>query len=421
MKSKEMLMRSKYEILILFASLLILLVCHTVTAEQIATPNTSTSNLVLAKVDVESKLEDISLPIYSDLVNGRGDPYVLSIASMEQLQKSGLAYAVLDTAPAGTRYLLATSRSLQDRQAAKNVTDVLYDDGLRIVARYAPGLTAALSRLGLSPRPLSSTPISYKSIQPPQRTAKTITKSNAVQAMLDKVSSTNLSDSIAGLSGDRAVDIGGEQYEIITRNTSSGTPIQKATQYIYEQLNALGLNVSYQEWSSDEYSGRNVIGELRGVSKPSEIILMVAHLDSINETTEDPASPAPGADDDGSGCAALLAAAQIMKDYRFERTIRFVFTTGEEDGLLGSDAYAKKLSDEAQNVLDVLNLDMVAYSTQSSPVQNLHTRIQENPGYQADLAIATMFIDIVNLYGLSQSLVPVILKESNDEGDQYSF
>ena len=68
----------------------------------------------------------------------------------------------------------------------------------------------------------------------------------------------------------------------------------------------------------------------------------MAHLDSINDKTDNPADPAPGADDDASGCAALLVAAAGMKDVRFERTVRFVFTTGEENGILGSAAYAKK-------------------------------------------------------------------------------
>ncbi len=385
------------------------------------TTDAAASLLSLVRVDVSGPITDIPLPIHSDLVDGQGIPYVLAIASAEQLQRCGCAYTVLDTAPAGTRYLLAAGRDPRERREAGTVANVLYDDGFRVIVRSAPDLTAALSRLGLSPRPLSPVPLTFAAPPAPLPAAPGIDKNPRIQAMLEKVTEKSLSDSISGLSGLTEVVVGGETYTITTRNTASGVPIEKATQYVHEQLNALGLTASYHSWSSTAYAGRNVIGELPGVSKPSEVILLVAHLDSINDRTDDPTDPAPGADDDGSGCAALLAAATILKDYRFERTIRFVFTTGEENGLLGSAVYAKKLKDEGQNVLDVVNLDMVAYSTQASPIQNLHTRIPQNPGYQADLAIATLFVEVVNTYGLSESLVPVILKESNDQGDQYSF
>ncbi|WP_428558852.1 MAG: M20/M25/M40 family metallo-hydrolase [Solidesulfovibrio sp. DCME] len=390
-------------------------------ASKAETTGDAAATLYLVRVDVSGPITDIPLPIYSDLVDGKGVPYVLSIASLEQLQQAGQASTVLDAAPSGTRYLLAASRDPQAREKAKAITDVLSDDGFRIIVRDAPNLTAALSRLGLKPRPLRSEPRSLPAPTAPRKAGTPFVKSATVQAMLDKVTSDNLSDSISGLSGDTEVTIGGEQYTITTRNTASGTPIQKASQYITEQLQALGLTVSANDWATSAYSGSNVIGEMPGVSKPAEVILMVAHLDSINNQSDDPTVAAPGADDDGSGCAALLVAAKILKGYRFERTIRFVFSTGEEQGLLGTEAYAKQLKDAGQNILDVVNLDMIAYSTQSSPIQNLHTRIQQNPGYAADLAIANLFVNVVNNYGLSTSLVPVIISDSNDEGDQYSF
>jgi Zn-dependent M28 family amino/carboxypeptidase len=45
-----------------------------------------------------------------------------------------------------------------------------------------------------------------------------------------------------------------------------------------------------------------------------------------------PHNPSPGADDNASGCAALLQAAEILADKDFAFTIRFVFFTGEEQG-----------------------------------------------------------------------------------------
>ncbi|MEF3696960.1 M28 family metallopeptidase [Desulfolutivibrio sp.] len=386
-------------------------------------PTALAPTVLLARVDVTGAIGDIPLPIHSELVDGKGLSYALVIATPGQLQGSGIAYTALDEAPPHTRYLLGAERRPGARQTARDTVPVLYDDGRRIIVRDAPGRTAALVRMGLSPRLLRQIPIDYAISKARRETARTAFSTHPqVQAMLDKVTQKAFSDAISGLSGETAITVEGEPYTLTTRHTSSGIPITKATLYIYERLQALGLTVSFQEWTSGEYSGRNVIGELPGQSSSSGVVLMVAHLDSINDTTDNPADPAPGADDDASGCAALLVAAGIMKDNRFENDIRFVFTTGEENGILGSAAYAKKLKDDEEELVGVLNLDMISYSTQQNPVQNLHTRAATNPtGYQEDMVIANVFVNVINGYGLSDSLIPVILSENNDEGDHYSF
>ncbi|MBK5295649.1 MAG: M20/M25/M40 family metallo-hydrolase [Vicinamibacteria bacterium] len=77
---------------------------------------------------------------------------------------------------------------------------------------------------------------------------------------------------------------------------------------------------------------RNVVAEITGTT-PGEVVLVGAHFDSWD--------PGQGAQDDGVGVAAILEAARILKSLgiRPRRTIRFVFFSGEEQGLLGSRAY----------------------------------------------------------------------------------
>ena len=58
-------------------------------------------------------------------------------------------------------------------------------------------------------------------------------------------------------------------------------------------------------------------------------MLIVAHLDDMPAT-----GAAPGADDNASGSVGVMIASEIMRDYQFERTVRFIFFTGEEQGLL---------------------------------------------------------------------------------------
>lgn len=218
------------------------------------------------------------------------------------------------------------------------------------------------------------------------------------------------------LSGEWPIIVGEQSYLITTRHTDSGIPIEKATQYVYECMVRLGLDVSYQPWSSDPYSGRNVIGELPGELYPDEVVLVTAHLDDMP-----PVGIAPGADDNASGSTAVLVSAEILSGYRFARTLRFVFFTGEEQGLLGSKAYADQLAAANQDVVAVYNMDMIAWDMIAGPTLRLHTRRTSDSGYAADLAIAGVFTNVVQSYGLSAHLTPIIAADGIPYSDHASF
>jgi hypothetical protein len=83
----------------------------------------------------------------------------------------------------------------------------------------------------------------------------------------------------------------------------------------------------------DSTQGFNVVAELPGSEKPEEVVLLGAHLDSWHTAT--------GATDDGASCVAMMEALRILKAVgaRPKRTIRVVLFGGEEQGLLGSQAY----------------------------------------------------------------------------------
>ncbi len=210
------------------------------------------------------------------------------------------------------------------------------------------------------------------------------------------------------LTGEWPALIGGQPYTILNRNTYGGDPIQHATQYVYEHLQAAGLDASYHQWSGP--TNPNVIGERTGLGRPDDILLITAHLDDM------PTGPiAPGADDNASGSIGVLLAAQVLSQYHWDCTLRFVTFTGEEQGLLGSDAYAQMVYDNGDNILGVLNLDMIAYDSDAFPIIELHTR----PGNAGDLAIANLFDDVVDAYNLN--LTPQIVQDGISASDHYSF
>lgn len=80
----------------------------------------------------------------------------------------------------------------------------------------------------------------------------------------------------------------------------------------------------------------NTIGEIRGTDKADEVIMLGGHLDSWHAAT--------GATDNAIGCAIMMEAARILKalDVKPRRTIRVALWSGEEQGLLGSQAYVKQ-------------------------------------------------------------------------------
>ena len=108
-------------------------------------------------------------------------------------------------------------------------------------------------------------------------------------------------------------------------------------------------------WSHGGESGKNIEATIHGVNETSdEIYIICAHYDTVSES--------PGADDDGSGVAAVISAAEILSQYMVNHTIRFITFSGEEQGLYGSYQYAKQASINGDNIIGVLNADMIGYA-----------------------------------------------------------
>jgi len=122
---------------------------------------------------------------------------------------------------------------------------------------------------------------------------------------------------------------------------------------------------------------RNVIATLKGTDPDDDRILLIsAHLDSRVEDNNDGTSFAPGANDDGSGVAAILELVRIMSKHKFPATIKFMILTGEEHGLYGASAMADIASDENWNIIAMLNNDMIGNSSSSGTLLNDNMRVR---------------------------------------------
>jgi Zn-dependent M28 family amino/carboxypeptidase len=96
-------------------------------------------------------------------------------------------------------------------------------------------------------------------------------------------------------------------------------------------------------------------------------VMATAHLDSVN-LEGSPNSPAPGADDNASGSAAVLEMAEALRDHRSEHDLRLVLFGGEEQGLHGSRNYVNALDSGARDrIAAVINMDMIGRRNTPEP------------------------------------------------------
>ncbi len=86
-----------------------------------------------------------------------------------------------------------------------------------------------------------------------------------------------------GLSGQKAVIVGGAAVTLNTRYTFASR-LRSAEQFIYEYYQQLGLSVRYANWTYGNYSGRNVVAEVRGThAARSKVLLVGGHLDNTSQ------------------------------------------------------------------------------------------------------------------------------------------
>jgi Zn-dependent M28 family amino/carboxypeptidase len=176
-----------------------------------------------------------------------------------------------------------------------------------------------------------------------------------VQALVDSISRASFEEDLRALAAFR------------TRLSTSAEFIAAVTA-AKSRLTAMGYSVRTQPITVQDAPSTNLIAERRGVGPaPRKVVLVTAHLDSIN-IAGGAAAPAPGADDNGSGSAGLLAIARALKDHRGVHDLRLILFGGEEQGLHGSRQYVAGLSAvQRQRLSAVVNMDMIATLNMPEP------------------------------------------------------
>lgn len=127
-----------------------------------------------------------------------------------------------------------------------------------------------------------------------------------------------------------------------------------------------------------EHEIGNVMATLKGTDPNDDRIFMVSgHIDSRVSNVSNRESDAPGANDDGSGTAAIIELARVMSKYSFPATIIFVAVSGEEQGLLGANHLAERATNEKWNLEALLNNDIMGsnHSPDTRLIDNTKLRV----------------------------------------------
>jgi bacterial leucyl aminopeptidase len=183
--------------------------------------------------------------------------------------------------------------------------------------------------------------------------------------------------------GDKPLVVKGVSHTIRSRHISQ-TDNCLVTHALVEQLNTIGgslLKVQLCEFTLADKKFYNVEAELPG-SEPDAFVIISAHFDSIARDVAG-FTPAPGADDDASGMAGVLAAAQVAVRLRaagpLKRSLRFLFFNAEEDFILGSLEYAARQRAKSVNIVAVFQMDMIGFNGGKPRVFEIHAGFHRNP------------------------------------------
>jgi bacterial leucyl aminopeptidase len=196
----------------------------------------------------------------------------------------------------------------------------------------------------------------------PVRVDYTLDNAATVDPWLSQVQHTNIYNTIAHLSS----------YQNRYYASNEG---KLAAEWIRNTWQALGTGRT--DVSSELFACANcatqpsVILTIRGTELPNEIVVLGAHLDSINGSAGGSVlQRAPGADDDASGIATLTEVLRVAmaSGWRPKRTVKFMGYAAEEVGLRGSNAIAQAHKLSGANIVAVLQMDMTNYKTSATSI-----------------------------------------------------
>ena len=172
----------------------------------------------------------------------------------------------------------------------------------------------------------------------------------------------------------------------------------KASNWIKERWSTIASSrrdIRVENYVHSEYEQNSIIVTIPGNSQNDGIVILGAHIDTINRIELSNDMIAPGADDDASGVAVLteVLRAIVRTKYKPEKTIHLIGFAVEEIGLVGSREIASEYRRKGKNVVGMLNFDMVGYNKQNGLNDICITRDR-----LSNHAQSSFLVDLMNQY-----------------------
>ncbi len=142
------------------------------------------------------------------------------------------------------------------------------------------------------------------------------------------------------------------------RNVWRYAELNAAADHIHDTFVELGYKPDIQAYHAEGKKVKNLSVEHAGTTSPEEILVVGAHYDSVLGS--------PGANDNGTGVAAVLELARLIKDAKLARTVRFVTFVNEEPPFyhtdkMGSRVYASRSRKSGEKISAMLSLETIGY------------------------------------------------------------
>jgi hypothetical protein len=166
-------------------------------------------------------------------------------------------------------------------------------------------------------------------------------------------------DALRALAAELHRDVGRLAVEVGERNVSNRPKeLAEAAGRIAAELAKAGYEVKRQEYEVSGVLCANLEVEILGTSRPGEVVVVGAHYDTVHGS--------PGADDNTSGVAGVLALARHFSKQKTGRTLRLVAFVNEEPpyfqtGQMGSRVYARRCKERGEQIVAMLSLEMLGY------------------------------------------------------------
>ena len=155
--------------------------------------------------------------------------------------------------------------------------------------------------------------------------------------------------------------------EIGERNHAHPRELLRALEYIERRLGASGDRPQRESYDAAGQSFANAFVDRRGQRSPEQVVVVGAHYDSVLGS--------PGANDNGTGVAALLVLAALTRDLVPQRTLRFVAFANEEPphyrtDAMGSLVHARRCKQRGEDVVGMLALETMGYYRDTDGTQH---------------------------------------------------